>query len=168
MRLHARQGRTTAALRYFQDFSNLLRAEVDAYPEDATIALYDELRGARATAPGLNTLTDYAFVLEQMVHCVVVTDMDSKVVGWNRAAEIQFGFSKSFMCGRKPTLIYAPLRDQSLADGVFKVARERGQWSKRVTLISKDGRECVQQRTVQPLYNRDGDLIGAFGVGVAA
>jgi PAS domain S-box-containing protein len=130
--------------------------------------LYDQLCVDRTGVNALGTLSDYAFVLEQQVHCVVVTDLASHIVGWNKAAETQFGFSKDFMFGRTPTLIYAPKRDQSLADNLFKLACERGHWSSRVRLLSKDGRECYQTRTVAPLYDRGGNLIGGFGTGVPA
>jgi PAS domain S-box-containing protein len=166
MQLHAQGGRTNAALQHFQDFSRMLRREIGVVPEDETFALYESLTAQRASLPGLDTLDEYAFVLEQMAHCVVVTDASSRIVGWNRAAEAEFGFSKDFMFGRKPTLVYAPIRDQSIADGVLKYALERGHWSSRVKLLSMDGRECQQTRTVQPLYDRRGHLIGAFGTGV--
>jgi hypothetical protein len=96
-----------------------------------------------------------------MAHCVVVTDVSSRIVGRDRAAE--FGFSKDFMSGRKPTLVHALARDQSIADGVRKRALERGHWSSRVKLLSQDDRECYQTRTVQPLYDRQGTLTDAFG-----
>jgi PAS domain S-box-containing protein len=87
-------------------------------------------------------------------------------VGWNRFAEERLGFTKDFMFGRKPTLLYAPARDQSIADGVLRTALQRGHWSSRVKLLSKDGHECYQTRTVQPLFDRQGLMIGAFGTGV--
>ena len=122
----------------------------------------------RSTAPSLHTLYDYAFVLEQQMHCVVVTDAASHIVGWNKAAEAEFGYSKDFMFGRTPTLIYAPTRDQSLADNLFRLACKQGQWSSRVRLLSRDGRECYQTRTIAPLYDRTGALIGGFGTGIPA
>jgi PAS domain S-box-containing protein len=166
MRLYARQGRTPRALAHFHTFSTFLRSELGIWPDDATMQLYDELRANGAGSGTLRTLADFAFVLEQSTHCVVVTDLTSCVVGWNRAAEAQFGFTKDFMFGQSPTLLYAPKRDQSLADNLFKLACARGRWSSRVRLLSKDGRESYQTRTVAPLYDRSGALIGGFGTGV--
>ena len=166
MRFYARQGRIPSALHHFQDFSALLRRELGVGPDEETIDLYQDLSANRVAQPPLDTLADYAFVLEQMVHCVVVTDPSSQIVGWNKAAEEQFGFSKDFMFGQSPTLVYAPKRDQSLADNVFRRACEHGQWSSRVKLLSKDGKECYQTRTVAPLYDRGGALIGGFGTGM--
>jgi len=71
-----------------------------------------------------------------------------------KAAEEQFGFSKDFMFGQKPTLAYAPKRDQSLADNVFQARMRARTMVERVKLLSKDGKECYQTRTVAPLYDR--------------
>ncbi|MEW6454458.1 MAG: BTAD domain-containing putative transcriptional regulator [Pseudomonadota bacterium] len=166
MQLHARRGRTNAALQHFQDFTRMLRREIGVKPEDETIALYDRLCAERASIAGVDTLAEYAFVLEQMAQCVVVTDCSSRIIGWNRFAEERLGFTKDFMFGRKPTLMYAPARDQSISDDVLRSALQRGHWSSRVKLLSKDGHECYQTRTVQPLYDRQGVIIGAFGTGV--
>jgi PAS domain S-box-containing protein len=166
MRLYARQGRLPKALRQFQQLSLLLREEFGVLPEEETTALYDELCRNRGTVNILNKLSDYAFVLEQLVCCVVVTDLGSHIIGWNKAAEAEFGFSKDFMIGQKPTFVYAPKRDQSLSDRLLNIARVRGRWSSRVKLLSKDGRECYQIRTIAPLFDREGDLIGAFGMGI--
>lgn len=166
MQLYARKGRTNAALQHFHEFSRMLRHEIGVVPEDETLALYERLRAQRASVPGLDTLAEYAFILEQTAQCVVVTDCSSRIVGWNRLAEEKLGFTKDFMFGRKPTLIYAPTRDQSISDNVLKSALQRGHWTRRVKLLSKDGHECYQTRTVQPLYDRQGAVIGAFGTGV--
>jgi len=166
MRLYARQRRTPAAIQHFHKLSSLLRREMGVTPDEETVNLYKELCAHRATTPALDKLADYVFVLEQIVHCVVVTDVSSQIVGWNKAAEAEFGFSKDYMFGQKPTLVYAPKRDQSLSDNVFKLACKQGHWSSRVKLLSKDGRECYQMRTVTPLYDRCGTLIGGFGMGM--
>jgi PAS domain S-box-containing protein len=166
MRLYARQGGTLRAIRHFHRFSTFLCSELGVSPDDETMQLYDELRADGARAGALRTLADYAFVLEQHAYCIVVTDLTSRIVGWNKVAEEQFGFTKEFMFGQSPTLLYAPKRDQSLADNLFKAACERGRWSNRVKLLSKDGRVSYQTRTVAPLYDRSGMLIGGFGTGM--
>jgi PAS domain S-box-containing protein len=61
--------------------------------------------------PGASSRRQYAFVLEQLPHPVVVTDIQNRIVGWNQLAEDAFGFTKGEICGRSPTLVYAPDRD---------------------------------------------------------
>lgn len=166
MHFHVRQGRPSSAIQHYRDFSAMLRREIGVSPEIATVSLYNELCRDRMASPALSTLQDYTFVLEQMAQCVVVTDLTSRIVGWNKAAEVELGFSKEYMLGQKPTLAYAPKRDQSLSDKLFELACERGHWTGKVKLLCKDGNIRIQNRIVTPLYDRSGTLIGAFGLGV--
>jgi PAS domain S-box-containing protein len=165
MLLYVRQGRSARALRHFQWLNGWLRKELGAGPDAETCAMQEAICAQRSVAYSVGSLAESAFVLEQLPHCVVVTDLANRVIGWNRSAEDQFGFTKSEMCGRTPTLLYAPARDQTLADTILKSALAKGKWSRRVRLLSKDGRTTYQIRTVSPLNDRSGNLIGAFGVG---
>jgi PAS domain S-box-containing protein len=165
MLLYVRQRRTTQAIRHFRNFSRCLRQELGVAPDPQTMTLHEAIRVGRGETFAPASLAESAFVLEQVPHCVVVTDLCNHIVGWNKAAEQAFGFTKDDMCGRKPTLLYAPARDQSLADAILKTALANGKWSQNVRLLSKDGRETHQVRTVAPLHDRAGQLIGAFGVG---
>ena len=165
MLLYVRQGRSTHALRHFQWLNGWLRKELGAGPDAETCAMQEAIRARRIVAHSAGSLAESAFVLEQLPHCVVVTDLVNRVIGWNRSAEDQFGFTKAEMYGRTPTLLYAPARDQTLADTILKSALAQGKWSRRVRLLSKDGRTTYQIRTVSPLSDRSGNLIGAFGVG---
>jgi PAS domain-containing protein len=134
-------------------------------PNDETLLLYDDLCAGRAASGALRTPSDYTFVLELHAYCIVVTDLASHIVGWNKAAEAQFGFTKDFIYGGTPTLIYAPARDQSLADNPLRIACihpvvEPGQ-------ASLEGRPgMLPDPHGAPLYDRSGALIGGFGTGV--
>jgi PAS domain S-box-containing protein len=164
MRLYVRQGRRPQAVRHFHGLSRLLRQELGVGPDQESVALYEEICCAPpAAAPA--SLDRSIFVLEQLPYCVVVTDLANRIVGWNKIAEQKLGFTKDDLSGRSPTLLYAPARDQRLADQIFKLALANGKWSQRVKLLSKDGRVHHQIRTVTPLHDRGGQLIGAFGVG---
>lgn len=165
MRLYVRQGRRPQAVRHFHGLSRLLRQELGVGPDQESVALYEEICCAPSAGNTPASLDRSIFVLEQLPCCVVVTDLANRIVGWNKIAEQQLGFTKDDLSGRSPTLLYAPARDQRLADQIFKIALANGKWSQRVKLLSKDGRVHHQIRTVTPLHDRGGHLIGAFGVG---
>jgi PAS domain S-box-containing protein len=144
-----------------------LRQELGIAPDPQTMATFQAIEKRSKPQPSQpRTLGQYAFVLEQLPHPVVVTDVQNHIVGWNRLAEDAFGFTKSEIFGRSPTLVYAPDRNPSLADSILKRALRSGRWSKRVNMVSKDGQHRHQQRIVAPLYNPAGELIGAFGHGL--
>jgi PAS domain S-box-containing protein len=98
---------------------------------------------------------------------VVVTDTGNRIVGWNRIAEETLGYSKAEMFGRSPTVVYAPDHDSTLADQILRKAIAGGRWMGEVTLIAKDGSTCRQRRVVAPLFGPEGEMVGAFGHGIA-
>jgi len=165
MLLYVRQGRASRAIRHFHWLARSLRQELGIPPDQETVALFEAICVGRGTSFTPTSLIEIAFVLEQVPHCIVVTDLTNQIVGWSKVAEQEFGFTKDDMLGRTPTLLYAPARDQTLAHGILKVALARGKWSRRVKLLSKDGRETYQIRTVTPLRDHTGRPIGAFGIG---
>ena len=165
MLLYVRQGRTSRAIRHFHWLARCLRQELGIPPDQETVALFEAICAGRGATYAPTSLVETAFVLEQVPHCMVITDLANQIVGWSKASEQEFGFTKGDMLGRTPTLLYAPARDQTLAHGILKSALVRGKWSRKVKLLSKDGRETYQVRTVAPIHDRAGRPIGAFGIG---
>jgi len=165
MLLYVRQGRASRAIRHFHWLARCLRQELGIPPDQETVALFEAICAGRGTSFAPTSLVETAFVLEQVPHCIVVTDLSNQIIGWSKAAEQEFGFTKDDVYGRTPTLLYAPARDQTLAHGILKLALARGKWSRKVKLLSKDGRATYQIRTVAPLRDRAGLPIGAFGIG---
>ncbi len=167
MQAYAAQGCAPLAVEHYHQFVRTLRQELGVAPDPQTVATFRTIAEQSKPQPlQTRTLGQYAFILEQLPHPVVVTDIQNRIVGWNRLAEEVFGFTKGEICGRSPTLVYAPDRDPSLADSILKRALQSGRWSKRVDMVSKDGQRCHQKRIVAPLYNPAGELIGAFGHGL--
>jgi len=174
MRAYAEQGLTSLAVKHFHRLSRELQLELGLAPRAETIAAFKAICACpepRAHRPRTQhhpkTLSEFTFVLEQLPHPVVVTDLKNRIVGWNPLAEEAFGFTKAEMCGRSPTHVYAPDGDQLLADVILKQALSAGRWSGSVTLVGKDGRRCRQTRIVAPLFGPQGELLGAFGHGLA-
>jgi len=167
MQAYAAQGCAALAVDHYHHLVQTLRQELGVAPDPETVATFRAIAKLSKPQPlQPRTLGQYAFVLEQLPHPVVVTDIQNRIVGWNQLAEDAFGFTKGEICGRSPTLVYAPDRDPTLADSILKRALQSGRWSKRVDMVSKDGRRCHQQRIVAPLYSPEGELIGAFGHGI--
>ncbi len=167
MQAYAAQGCAPLAIDHYHHLVRTLRQELGVAPEQQTVTTFRAIaEQAKPQSLQPRTLTQYAFVLEQLPHPVVVTDTHNRIVGWNSLAEETFHFTKEEICGRSPTLLYAPDRNPSLADSILKRALETGRWSKRVDMVSKDGRHCHQQRIVAPLYGPAGELVGAFGHGI--
>jgi PAS domain S-box-containing protein len=167
MRCYARQGFPRRAIDHFKALAVDIRRELGVEPSLPTLDVYREIVRGSTPPNGGRTLSEYAFVLEQLPYAVAVTDTGNRIVGWNRIAEETFGFSKAEMVGRSPTLVYAPDHDSTLADQILRKAIAGGRWSDEVTLIAKDGSTRRQRRVVAPLFGPEGEMVGAFGHGFA-
>ena len=166
MRCYAQQGFPRRAIDHFKALEVDIYRELGVEPGLSTVEVYRGIvQGSTPPNQG-RTLSEYAFVLEQLPYAVAVTDTVNRIVGWNRIAEETFGFSKAEMVGRSPTLVYAPDHDSTLADQILRKAIAGGRWSGDVTLIAKDGSTRRQRRVVAPLFGPEGEIVGAFGHGL--
>jgi PAS domain S-box-containing protein len=166
MRSLAQGGFPRRALDHYKAFSADLRRELGVGPDAVTVETYEEILNGSMSPSKYRTLSAYVFVLEQLPYPVTVTDLENRIVGWNRLAEEALGFSKAEMLGRSPTEIYAPDHDSALADDILQKAIEGGRWVGEPALIAKDGSVHRQRRVVVPLFGAEGEFIGAFGHGL--
>jgi PAS domain S-box-containing protein len=180
MLLYAECGHTQAAIAQYEAYAALLRKELGAEPAETTKEIHRLLREghaparrararglpARATAaPAVDEfLKTSALVLEQMPDCVVVTDLDGHIVGWNQHARSNFGWDKREVLGRKPSFLYGPGADFSLSSELMGKAVRYGRWSGVLRLFNKDGSSRLHKRTMMPLRDPDGRVVGVFGV----
>jgi len=181
MILHAECGNNAAALAQYEAYARFLRKELGTSPESATREMERLLREGgtprsarhRTALPARSPLEQrgaQAFlkasvgVLEQMPDCVVVTDLDGNIIGWNQWAKRNFGYDKREVVGRKPSFLYGPGADAARTAELIGKAIRYGRWSGVLRLYSKDGSSRLQKRTMLPLRDDDGRIVGVFGV----
>jgi len=165
MRCYLHQGQPRRVVEHYKFLSADLHRELGVWPEQATKEIYQRALNGDARSSGGRTLSEFAFVLEQLPYSVVITDTANHIVGWNRVSEEVFGFTKHEMFGRSPTVIYAPDHDSGLANDILSTAIAQGRWIGEVSLTTKGGRQCRQKRVVAPLFGPEGEMVGAFGHG---
>jgi len=164
IRCYSYKGMRRHAIEHYEALSANLNRELGVRPETATTELYSALLEGSGPQGEGRTLTEYAFVLEQLPYSVIVTDNANRIVGWNRISEQAFGFSKAEMFGRSPMTISLPdgsSIDESHGRAVMGVARSM----QEVTIKTKNGRASRQMWVVTPLYGPEGERVGAFGHG---
>lgn len=182
MLLYAECGRTQAAIAQYEAYAALLHEELGAQPGETAREIHRLLleghaparrargrRGppARAAAPARvvdDFLKTSVLVLEQMPDCVVVTDLDGHIVGWNQHARSNFGYEKREVLGRRPSFLYGPGADFSVSAELMRKAVRYGRWSGVLRLFNKDGSSRLHKRTMMPLRDGEGRVVGVFGV----
>lgn len=179
MLLYAECGHTQAAIAQYEAYAALLRRELGAEPGETAKEIHRLLleghaparrakprRGlpARAAPAVDDFLKTSALVLEQMPDCVVVTDLEGHIVGWNQHARSNFGWEKREVVGRRPSFLYGPDADFSLSAELMRKAVRYGRWSGVLRLFNKDGSSRLHKRTMMPLRDPAGRVVGVFGV----
>jgi PAS domain S-box-containing protein len=181
MLLYAECGQTRAAIAQYEAYAALSRTELGAEPGEATREIHRLLlegespRRQRARMPmparlpavgraGEEFLRSSVVALEQMPDCVVVTDLDGRIVGWNQWARRNFGYDKREVLGRKPFFLYGPAGGESVTAELIDKAVRYGRWSGVLRLFNKDGSSRLHKRTMMPLRDENGRIVGVFGV----
>lgn len=129
------------------------RPGVLASPNEASVAARDWEEIARR-----------ALVFEHMSDAVVVTDLDGRIVDWNRAATRIFGYAKEEMLGRSARHLYRLEAPREVEAEVIETMRRLGGWSGELTFVRGDGSEGVCETTVVPLCDERGERIATVGV----
>ena len=105
-----------------------------------------------------------ASVLEAMGQPVIATDLEGKVLYWNRAAEETYGWSSGEALGRRSRDLTVPKESLEKAEEVVSELRAGRTWSGEVLLRRKDGSIVPVFVTATPLFDARGDLAGMIGV----
>jgi diguanylate cyclase (GGDEF)-like protein/PAS domain S-box-containing protein len=104
-----------------------------------------------------------ARLLDAVGQSVIATDLEGKVIYWNRAAEELYGWSAGEALGRK-------LRDLTLIEGLLEKVEEIDSelragrpWSGEMLLRRKDGSHVPVFGTATPIFDDRGNLEGMIG-----
>ncbi len=103
-------------------------------------------------------------VLEHSVDAIVILDLDSRVVSWNKGAEMMFGYTAEEMIGRPLNSIMPEDRWDECREN-FKKAVLRGYVRDIETVrIAKDGRTVIVDQTLTSIFNSEGELVGFVAI----
>jgi PAS domain S-box-containing protein len=178
MLLYAECGHTHSAIAQYETYAALLRTELGVEPAETIKQIHQLLVEGdtpalrrRQTLPsrmrsvpdaGMDFLHRSVIALEQIPDCMIIGDLDGRIVGWNHHARSNFGYEKREVVGRKASFLYAPGADVS-AELISKAVRF-GRWSGVLRLFNKDGSSRLHKRTMTPLRDERGRIVGVFGV----
>ena len=110
------------------------------------------------------TLRRQALVFDSLYDAVMITDLDGRLVAWNRAAERIYGWTQEEALGRGPELWLGREGAHELNDVVFDALDREGRWQGEIRFTRKDGRHGVSETLVVPLLDARGRRVGAVGV----
>lgn len=121
-------------------------------------------KSSAESVSGTYDLFHNTVLLDHVSETVIVTDLQGRVIFWNRGAELGFGYTNAEMQGQSVECLYSRPSDERVAHDLValeKMGEFRGQWRGR----HKNGSEIIAEVHITTL-KRDHELIGFIGVGV--
>src|SRR5918998_1377196 len=105
-----------------------------------------------------------ARLLDAVGQAIIATDLQGRIIYWNRAAEELYGWSKEEVMGR-PIVEVTPSEEMlERAEEIMTELRAGRSWSGEFVVQRKDGSTFSAMVTDTPVYDEQGILVGIIGV----
>jgi len=105
-----------------------------------------------------------AHLLNVVGQAVIATDLDGKIVFWNRFAEQLYGWRADEALGRDVVEVTVPHTGKEQAVEIMAALTRGESWSGEFTVQRRDGTTFPALVTDAPIHAPDGRLIGSVGV----
>ena len=117
--------------------------------------LYDEVHRGKAYIENL---------VENAADIILSTDLEDRILTWNRGAEITLGYSKEDVIGKHLSILLPPYRVHELAEMRAKVELSGALRDIEVENNRKDGAAIYLSLSVSPIKDGDGKIVGFLRV----
>ncbi len=103
-------------------------------------------------------------ILDYSIDAIVSLDLDTRIVSWNRGAEMMFGYTAEEVLG-KPLSFLLPEDHRKACAENFKRAVYDGYVRDIETVrIAKDGKKIIVDQTLTTIHNSKGELVGFVAI----
>jgi two-component system, cell cycle sensor histidine kinase and response regulator CckA len=104
-------------------------------------------------------------LLHMAPDAIIMTDLEQRIVFWNKGAETTYGWSQDEALGRIPRELLKT-RDHSphVEGSLGAVLQQRGAWEGEVTHTCKDGREIRVASRWLARHDGQGRVLGVLGI----
>jgi len=105
-----------------------------------------------------------ARLLEAVEQAVIATDLEGKIIYWNRFAKTLYGWPAEEVLGRN--VVQVLVAETDVGEAAVRIARLRAgkSLSGESVLRHRDGSRLTVLATASPIYDGEGKLIGLIGV----
>jgi PAS domain S-box-containing protein len=108
-------------------------------------------------------LKKQALVFENITDGVIITDLDGIIIDWNRGAENLYGYTKTEMLGKSPSILHKTEEGQRLATEINQTTLQKGHWSGELIVVCKDGTEKITATSTVYLQDIQKNNIALIG-----
>lgn len=106
-----------------------------------------------------------ARLLDAIGESVIVTDPQGRILFWNAAASVQYGWSAAEVAGRFVFEVVAMAGAEGQASEITAALRAGRGWTGEGPVTRRDGSTVVALLTTTPVFDETGALVATIGVG---
>jgi PAS domain S-box-containing protein len=115
--------------------------------------------GRSASVPGLSERA----VIDALPRAVIVTTADGRIVLWNRAAELLYGWTETEVLGRDISDVLVPVQDRGEAEAIMAAVVAGETWQGDFTVQCRNGDTVRAFVSDSPIMNADGTVLAVVG-----
>jgi PAS domain S-box-containing protein len=104
-----------------------------------------------------------ADILKNIKDCIIVYDLQGKVIYWNDGAENVYGYSKEEIMGKSIDILY-PIKDKDKLKRDINLTQELGEYIGEWEGKRKDGSKIVVNIREALMHDANGEIIGIIGI----
>ncbi|KAF5195571.1 Serine/threonine-protein kinase EDR1 [Thalictrum thalictroides] len=122
--------------------------------------------GGGSGGPAAVSFTDrqYLNILQSMGQSVHISDINGRIIYWNRTAENLYGYSASEALGQDATELLTDAQDFEVAKNIVQRIILGESWTGQFPVKNKLGERFFAVTTNTPFYDDDGSLVGVICV----
>ncbi len=105
-----------------------------------------------------------SLLLDSIEEAVIATDLDGKILYWNRFAEKMYGWDAAEVLGRNILDVTPAEQSAAEAAGILNRLMAGQSWTGEIMLRNRDGVSFPAHITDSPLFDASGRIFGIVGV----
>ncbi|MFB3815259.1 MAG: PAS domain S-box protein [Terriglobales bacterium] len=105
-----------------------------------------------------------AEIVESTDDAIIATDLEGKVIAWNRGAEKMYGYTRAEMVGQDIAITCPPELRHEVADELRQLRAGRRVQSFETRRVRKDGAMMEVSLTISPLVDASGQVTGTSAI----
>ena len=103
-------------------------------------------------------LRKQAMMLDQIHDAIIVTDLNSMIIQWNKGAELQLGYTSEETLGRPVYFLYPETEQNFSQSDLISILKKNKSINFEATMQKKSGEEIIVNTSLSPVFNDDGNI----------
>lgn len=103
-------------------------------------------------------------ILEHSIDAIAILDVDTRIVSWNRGAELMFGYSAEEIIGKPITFLLPEDQRDRCRENFRRAVIEGHVKDVESTRYRKDGEVIIVDQTITSIHDSSGEIVGFVAI----